>query len=168
MMSDARAVYRAHPTSEEIDEVLGQRLKAALGTVNEDGSIHLVYVIFLYEAGRFYVETSSLTRKARNAAARAQATLLVDGQAASGRSVMVAVEGTASVISGDAARDLNHRLRAKYIKAEALDSIDRAWGQLDDVSIEIIPGTWRSWTGAALHAETQKHLDVPYADIWRE
>jgi hypothetical protein len=69
-VNDAERVYRARPTSEEIEEVLGQRLVATVGTLNEDGSIHLAFVIFLHEGGRMYFETSSVTRKARNAEAR--------------------------------------------------------------------------------------------------
>jgi hypothetical protein len=60
---------------------------------------------------------------------------------------MVTAEGTAAVLRGARARELNHRLRAKYIKPGALDGIDRAWGALDDVAVEITPARWRSWTG---------------------
>ena len=52
---------------------------------------------------------------------------------------MVAAEGTARVLQGTQAQELNHRLRAKYINPEALDGIDRAWGRLDDVAVEITP-----------------------------
>jgi len=92
-MADATTVYRAHPTQEEIDDVLAQRLSAAVGTLNEDGSIHLAYVIFLFADGRLYFETSSVTRKARNAAARPQASMLIQGKASTGRGLMVAAEG---------------------------------------------------------------------------
>jgi len=165
-MADARAVYRAHPTREEIDDVLAQRLSAAVGTINDDGSVHIAFVIFLSEDGRLYLETSSTTRKARNAAARPTATLLVQGVAASGRHLMVAAEGAARVLSGAEAHAVNHRLRAKYIRPEALDAIDRAWGRLDDVAIEITPSRWRSWTGGLLHEETERELDMPYDDAW--
>ena len=165
-MADATTVYRAHPTQAEIDEVLGQRRSAALGTFNEDGSIHLTYVIFLYQDGRLYLETASVTRKARNVAARPQASMLIQGPASTGRSLMVAAEGTARVIEGAEANAINHRLRAKYIRPGALDAIDRAWGRFDDVAIEIKPLHWRSWTGDVLHAETQKELDGSYDDAW--
>lgn len=165
-MSDATTVYRAHPTQAEIDEVLGQRRSAALGTLNEDGSVHLTYVIFLHEDGRLYLETASVTRKARNVAARPQASLLIQGPASTGRSLMVAAEGSARIIEGAEAHAINHRLRAKYIRPGALDAIDRAWGRFDDVAIEITPRRWRSWTGDLLHAETQKELDGSYDDAW--
>ena len=54
------------------------------------------------------------------------------GPRVDGRSLVVAGEGTARVLRGPEAHDLNHRLRAKYIKPGALDGFDRAWGPLDD------------------------------------
>jgi hypothetical protein len=165
-MSDAERVYRARPTDDEIDDVLAQRLVATIGTLNPNGSVHLAYVIFDYHGGRVYFETSSVTRKARNAERTGQASALVQGRAATGRSLMVSIEGAARLISGPEANDINHRLRAKYIKPDALPAVDSVWGRLDDVAVEITPGTRRSWTGAVLHAETQKELSVPYGEIW--
>ena len=163
---DARKVYRAHPNPGEIDEVLGQRGIATLGTLNEDGSIHLAYVIFLHEEGRLYIETSSVTRKARNARDRNRATLLVEGRASTGRSLMVAAEGTARVIGGREAEEINHRIRAKYVRPESLEGIDRAYGRFDDVAIEITPSRWRSWTNSLLRAEAQKEISGSYGDVW--
>jgi general stress protein 26 len=60
-MPTAADIYRAHPTQDEIDDVLARRGVAALGTLNDDGSIHLAYLIFLWEAGRCYLETASET-----------------------------------------------------------------------------------------------------------
>jgi PPOX class probable F420-dependent enzyme len=165
-MADATTVYRAHPTQTEIDEVLALRASAAVGTLNEDGSIHLAFVIFLFEDGRLYFETASVTRKARNVAARPQASMLIQGAASTGRSLMVAAEGTARVIEGPEGQAINHRLRAKYIRPGALDAVDRVWGRLDDVAIEITPLRWRSWTGDVLHEETRRELEGTYEDAW--
>jgi Pyridoxamine 5'-phosphate oxidase len=165
-MADAKEIYRTHPTSDEIAQVLAKRLIATVGTLNEDGSIHLAYVIFLHEDDRLYFETSSVTRKAANAARRGWASMIVQGTASTGRHLMVAAEGAASVLQGRQAQELNHRLRAKYIKPEALDGIDRAWGRLDDVAVEITPKKWRSWTGSAFHKETEKELAGAYEDAW--
>ena len=165
-MADARAVYRHRPTQGEIDEVLGQRLVAAVGTLNADGSVHLAYVIFLFADGRFYVETSSITRKVRNAAARQRATLLIQGVGSKGRNLMVSAEGSARILRGDDAQETNRRVRAKYLRSEALDALDRAWGPIDDVSIEITPTRWRSWTGTLLHAAAIEQLGTAYEDAW--
>ena len=146
--------------------MLSQRLAAAVGTLNYDGTVHLAYVIFDHHDGRVYFETSSLTRKARNVQRTGQASVVVQGRALTGRSLMVSIEGTARLVQGIEARDINRRLRAKYIKPEVLPDVDRAWGQLDDVAVEITPNRWRSWTGTALQEETEKELSVPYGDIW--
>jgi PPOX class probable F420-dependent enzyme len=165
-MSTAAQVYRDRPTEAEIADVLAQRLVATIGTLNPDGSVHLAYVLFEHHDGRLYVETSSLTRKARNVERSGSASAVVQGQSSGGRSLMVSLEGVARVVRGIEAHDLNHRLRAKYIKPEALPAVDRAWGRLDDVAIELTPRRVRSWTGTALHQETEKELTVPFDQIW--
>jgi nitroimidazol reductase NimA-like FMN-containing flavoprotein (pyridoxamine 5'-phosphate oxidase superfamily) len=167
-MADARAVYREHPTDDEIDDVLGQRLTAAIGTTNPDGSTHLAFVIFLREGDRLYFETSSTTRKARNVAERGAASAMVQGTASSGRHLMVTVDGAARVLAGDEARTINHRLRKKYLKPEALDGVNRAWDRFDDVAVEITVSRRRSWTGGLFHSETQRELEMPYDDAWIE
>jgi Pyridoxamine 5'-phosphate oxidase len=167
-MSRAREIYRAGATSEEIEDLLGKRLTATIGTLNEDGSIHLAYVIFLYEGGRFYCETSSVTRKAQNVKARPTASFLVQGEASSGRTIMAENEGTARLLKGDEARSVNRRLRAKYITEVALDRVDNAWNQFDDVAIEITPGPrWRSWCGETFYAETAEAMGGSTRGIWR-
>jgi hypothetical protein len=165
-VADAERVYRARPTPDEVAEVLAKRLVATVGTLNEDGSIHLAFVLFLHDQGRLYFETSSLTRKAGNAARRGWASMLVQGGASTGRSLMVRAEGTATVRQGRPGPGAQPSPPAKYIKPEALDGIDRAWGRLDDVAVEITPHRWRSWTGSVLHAETGKELSGPYEDAW--
>ena len=78
------------------------------------------------------------------------------GPQGSGRSLMVALEGRARVLTGDEARAVNHRLRAKYLVDDAIDAVDRAWDQIDDVAIEITPARRRSWVGAALHERVEQ------------
>jgi nitroimidazol reductase NimA-like FMN-containing flavoprotein (pyridoxamine 5'-phosphate oxidase superfamily) len=165
-MISTREVYNAHPDDEEIDDVLGQRLSGAVGTLNEDGSIHLAYVIFLYEAGSIWFETASITRKARNAAARPTISFLVQGTAAGGTGLMVAIEGEARVVGGDEAHAIQHRIRAKYVTPDALPALDRAWDAMDDVAIEIVPRRRRSWTGSVLAASTESAIGSSYDEAW--
>jgi Pyridoxamine 5'-phosphate oxidase len=167
-MSTAEEIYRAGATAAEIEDVLSKRLSATIGTLNADGSIHLAFVIFLYEEGRFFCETSSVTRKARNVKARSTASFLVQGEASSGRTIMAENEGTARLIEGDEARSVNRRLRAKYITDAALDRIDQAWNEFDDVAIEITPGPrWRSWCGETFTAETTRAMTGSSTAVWR-
>jgi nitroimidazol reductase NimA-like FMN-containing flavoprotein (pyridoxamine 5'-phosphate oxidase superfamily) len=165
-MADAEQIYRTHPTDEEIADVLASLGTAAVGTVNADGSVHLAYVIFLHRDGRTYFETASVTRKARNVKRTGRLSMLVQGTASTGRQLMVSLEGTGRVLDGDEAIRINHDLRAKYIKPEALDEIDRAWNGFDDVAVELTTDLVRSWTGSTMHTETQQHLTVPYDSIW--
>ena len=165
-MSDARRIYTDHPEQAEIDDVLGQRLTATLGTLNADGSVHLASVIFLFDAGRFFIETSSVTRKARNVAARGKATVLVQGMASTGRNLMVSGEGTGRLLSGGDATRANRRVRAKYMVPGALDAIERAWGPIDDVCLEVTPERWRSWTGTLLSEAAVKELGDDYESAW--
>ncbi len=139
-----------------------------MGTLNEDGSIHLTYVLFLHDQGRVYVETSSVTRKARNVRARPTTTFLVQARASTGRTLMVAGEGVARVIDGADAQELNRRLRAKYLVPGATEAIERAWSKLDDVALELSPRTWRSWTGTLLHQEARNELGsaMTYEQAW--
>jgi PPOX class probable F420-dependent enzyme len=167
-MTTSRDVYRAHPTQGEIEDVLGQRLTAALGTLNDDGSIHLTYLLFLFENGRFLFETASDTRKARNLAARGTASVIVQGRAATGRSLMVEAEGDARIIDVPGAHAANHRLRAKYILPDALDAVDDAWGSIDDVTIELTPSRWRSWTGSVLRDATEATTGRDYETLWKD
>lgn len=166
-MPNATEIYRSKPTPDEIADVLDQRVTATVGTLNEDGSIHLAYVIFLHEDGKLYFETSSVTRKARNVLNRPQATLLVQGSASTGRGLMVAAEGSARVFDGPAAEAINHRLRSKYVKDDALDAINRAWGPVDDLAIEITPVRWRSFTDDLLNEVTEEALGGPLDGAWR-
>jgi hypothetical protein len=82
--SAASMVRFMGPTS---PAVFSKRVTAARGTGNEDGSIHLTYVSRLHEDGPVFVETSSVTRKARNIAGRPSATFLVQAQASTGRTL---------------------------------------------------------------------------------
>ena len=56
-----------------LQELLRGRYIATLATENQDGTIHLTAVWYLFESGGLYVATSSKTQKARNVAARPKA-----------------------------------------------------------------------------------------------
>lgn len=145
MVIDASDIYRTEAAPETIEEHLGRRIKATIGTLNADGSIHLAFVLFLWEDGKLYFETASMTKKARNVAARPTASFAIEG-----RGFMAMAEGVGRLIDGSDAHAINHRLRQKYLTDPALDTVGAAWGTVDDVAVEITPTKWRSWSNAAL------------------
>lgn len=166
-MPTAREIYRTKPSEEDIAEVLSQREIATLGTLNEDGSVHLAYVLFLYEDGVFRVETSSVTRKARNVAARGTASIIMSGRVVAGRTLMVEAEGTARIVESPESVGLNRRVLAKYVVDDALDDLNATWSRIDDVTIELTPTRWRSWTNRLLRAEAEAGTGRDYGEIWK-
>jgi pyridoxine/pyridoxamine 5'-phosphate oxidase len=159
---DASEVYLAKPAPEAIQEHLSRPINAVVGTHNPDGSIHLAFVLFLWEEGRFYFETASMTRKARNVAERPTASFAIEG-----KGFMAMAEGTVRSIVGDEAHAINGRLRKKYLTDEAVDAVGGAWASVDDVAIEITPTRWRSWSNEALRELSREAAgDLPPSDWW--
>lgn len=142
-MSDIPAGYRmGKGLSDEARDALQATINATVGTLNEDGSINLAHVWFLHDDGRLYFETASTTRKARNAAARGVASMLIGHS-----DIDVRAEGRARVLRGDEARQVNGRIRAKY---GTNDAQDRFFDSIDDCAVEIHVDRWRTWTNTAL------------------
>src|SRR5690349_3398747 len=79
-------------------DILGLRLIATLGTTNEDGSILLTPVWYVYENGRLYVPTGGGSHKARNVRVRPSVTVLVDQRRPENHRWASAV-GTAEIIA---------------------------------------------------------------------
>ncbi len=161
---DAADVYLAKPPPDAIDAQLALPINATVGTLNPDGSIHLAFVLFLWEKGRFYFETASMTRKAKNVAARPTASFAIEG-----KGFMAMAEGVGRIVEADEAAALNHRLREKYLTAEAVDTVGAAWGTVDDVAVEITPTRWRSWSNEGLRELSMAAAeDLPPEQWWVE
>lgn len=137
-----------------LQKLLAGRYIASLGTENPDGSIHMVAVWYLFEEGVLYIATSSKTRKARNIAARAKASLMVDLRNP-GTERGITAAGHAQLISGEAAAKLNHRIHSRYLSAAAMadPQIAPVFAGFDDVTIRITPASWISWDMGALDAQ---------------
>lgn len=127
-------------------EMLAGRFIASLGTQNEDGSVHLTAVWYLFDAGRLHVATSSRSRKGRNVAARPKATLMVDSRKPASERGVVAI-CNADIIEGVSSKQINARIHARYMSAAAVAD-PRAGGMLaamDDITIELTPTNWYAW-----------------------
>ena len=129
------------------EEILTGRFIASLGTENEDGSIHLTAVWYLFDGGCLYVATSSRTRKARNVTARPKASLMVDiREPASEERGLVAL-CTVDVIAGESSTEINARIHGRYMSKAALAD-PRAGGTmaaLDDITLKLTPTGWYAW-----------------------
>lgn len=157
----AEEVYLAKPPPDEIEAQLLRPINAVVGTLNPDGSIHLAFVIFLWEKGRFYFETASMTKKVRNIRANPTASFAIDPPG-----FMAMAEGTGRVIEGAEALQINRRIRDKNLTPEAAGSVGKAWGEFDDVAVEITPNKWRSWSSAKLVEASKEVAGDLTPDKW--
>ena len=141
---------------DEIRQLLSLRLIATLGTLNDDASILLTPIWYLYDGGRLYLPTGSGSRKARNVSARPAVTVLVD-QRRGDNHHWASATGVAGTIVGPEAKSINARVRARYLT----ESGEATYGQLidayDDVTLVITPTSWRSWTPNALTRVATEH-----------
>lgn len=139
------------------DAILSGRRIATLATTDADGSAYLTAVWYLWAEGAFFIPTSGESRKARNVAARPDASILVDQRGASLRGV--AATGPAELVGGDEAGELNARIHARYLTSTGLDDVGlgRVLTASDDVTIRLVPGHWRSWD-----------MDDVFGDLFRD
>ena len=90
MLSNALDYPQMPPlTQEEIEIFLSQPLIAKLGTINEDGMIHMAPVIFKYENGEFIVGTQDANRRVRNIKRTPTVSLLIDDPTPPFKAVLV-------------------------------------------------------------------------------
>jgi len=136
------------------EEILSGRFIASLGTENEDGSIHLTAVWYLFDGGCLYVATSSRTRKARNVAARPKASLMVDIRKQASQERGLVALCTVDVIAGESSREINARIHGRYMSKAALAD-PRAGGTMaamDDITLKLTPTVWYAWDMRVLDA----------------
>jgi PPOX class probable F420-dependent enzyme len=139
-----QTIYRS--TAQELTDGMQAFLKrqpfAMLATHNPDDSIHLVPLSYIFEGGRFFFATSSSSRKARNLAARPEATVTVDD-----RSTLewVSATGTTELIRGQRSREINARLYRRSWTEEGLETVGPLLERAEDVTIAITPCRWSAW-----------------------
>jgi PPOX class probable F420-dependent enzyme len=135
-------------------ELLRGRHIATFGTENADGSIHLTAVWYLFEGGSLYTATSLRTQKARNAAARPKASLMVDVRKPESQRGVTAA-GKVEAISGNQSKELNRRIHARYLSAAAIadPQVGPVFASFDDVTLRLTPESWITWDMAILDAQ---------------
>ena len=127
-------------------EFLDGRHYATLGTLNEDGSMHLTPVWYLFEDERLFVESAASDRKVRNILARPQASLLVDSRR-QGAERWVSASGTAEIIRGERSRAINARILQRYLTNAGLEEprVGPVFAAASEVTIGLTPVAWRSF-----------------------
>ena len=141
--------------SDSMREFLNGRHYATLATLNEDGSIHLTPVWYLFENEHLFIETASSDRKVRNILARPKASLVVDSRKL-GSEQWVSAAGMAEIIRGERSKELNAKIQERYLtKAGQEDPrVGPIFAAAVDVTIGLRAYSWRSWD--------LKSLDGPF------
>ncbi|WP_175407781.1 pyridoxamine 5'-phosphate oxidase family protein [Streptomyces sp. TRM64462] len=162
-----RTVYRANrrELTADLRDFLQAHVFATFATRSADGRLHVVPVNYLFEDGRFYIATSATSLKARNAAARRRhVTVTVDDR---DTITWVSAAGTAEVLTGDAAQDVNRRLHLRAWGAEALDVVGPFLERTEDVAIAVTPTSWRSWDFRSTVLPAMAGAGIPRAALER-
>lgn len=132
--------------NDSIRELLNGRHYATLATFDEDGSIHLTPVWYLFEDDRFFISTGSSSRKVINILANPQVSLIVDIRKL-GNERWVSASGTAEIISGEKSMELNQKIGKRYLTKTALQDprIGPVFAAAGEITIVLTPNSWRSW-----------------------
>lgn len=128
-------------------EFLNGRHYATLATLNEDGSIHLTPVWYLFEDERFFVSTASPARKVRNILARPEASLVVDSRRKQGDERWVSASGTAEIIRGERSEEIYAKILQRYVTKAGLEDprVGPVFAAAGEVIISLTPHLWQSW-----------------------
>jgi len=120
---------------------------ASLGTFNEDGSLHLTTVWYLFDNRRFYFVTGSSARKARNSKARPNATVVVDSRRNQGNERSISASGTVEVITGEESKEINKKIIQRYVTEEGINNpnIGPVFEAAGEAVICLTPKSWHSY-----------------------
>ncbi len=106
--------------NDELRALLAETRYAILATHDPEETIHLTPVWFMFDDGQFYFESFSGSRKVKNLQENPSASVVVDGRQP-GRESWVSATGTADVLTGDEALEINSDIRRRYMTQAARD-----------------------------------------------
>jgi general stress protein 26 len=134
-------------SSAEIDKLLSMTIIANLGTIDDDGSIHLMPMWFKRIGNEICIPTSHHTHKYRNLQARPRASVMIDVSRAGLNLKGVLIRGKVELVGGKGAQQINRSIHLKYITLEALNDPDVAsyLSQGDDVTVKVSMDHLISW-----------------------
>lgn len=120
---------------------------ATLGTFNENGSMHLTTVWYLFEDGKFYFVTGSSARKARNVSSRPEASVVVDSRRNQGSERSVSAAGTVELITGEKSKEINLKIIERYLTKDAMEDPNIAPGfeAAGEAVICLTPQKWSKY-----------------------
>ncbi len=116
-----------------------------IASVSESGKPHIAPIWYVYRNGKFYVSTSSKSRKVKNI--KKNSTVAFSLDVGGGFSDVKAVVGLgiANILTDrTAAREIDDSIKIKYL-GSLDDPVAKELAELDDTLIEITPTKKISW-----------------------
>jgi PPOX class probable F420-dependent enzyme len=137
----------------DLRSFVAERRYAVLATHDAIDGIHLTPIWFLFEGDRFYFESVSASRKVKNLQRNPSASVVVDSREP-GKERWVSASGPVELLGGAEAREINARIRRRYLTPEALGDgrIEPVFAAVDDITIRLMPDEWRAWDSKNLDA----------------
>ena len=141
--------------TDELRSFLSERRYAVLATHDLDGGIRLTPIWFLFEDDHFYFASSSRSQKVKNLERSFSASVVVDAREP-GRERWVSASGPVEILRDGEGRSINARIRRRYLTPKALEGpIEAALRASDDVTLQLTPTAWRSWTAPIVDSPEQ-------------
>jgi PPOX class probable F420-dependent enzyme len=142
-----RRVGKTPPATDPlVRELLEATLIANLATLEEDGSVHLVAMWFLWDGESILIPTSARTRKAKNLRRDPRVTVMIDDSKGGFDLRGVTIVGDAELVEPPAALALNRSIHEKYVTTAGLELPPvRRYLATDDVTIRVRPRALSSW-----------------------
>ena len=131
-------------SEKELDEFLknGRMLKIASIRNNKP---HVTPIWYVYQNGKFYISTSSKTRKVKNLKRNKNVAFSLDVGEAFADVKAVVGSGTAQIVTDPKlASDVDAKIKIKYLGSTD-HPIAKKLAELDDTVIEITPTSKVSW-----------------------
>jgi len=132
-------------TQAEIEIFLSKPLVARLGSINEDGTIHLTPIYFKYEKNEFILGTQTASRRIRNIKRNPNVTILMDDTNDPYQAVMV---------YGKAVLDYEDVLQKRTAILEKYETKEQA--------IKSAQGLCEKWSSVIIHIRPDRIVSYDY------
>ena len=133
-------------TQDELEIFLIQHWFSRLGTINEDGTIHLAPIYFKYDKSEFVLGTQNASRRIRNIKRNPNVTLLIDDTNPPYKAVL---------IYGKAILDYDNVVQKRTAIFEQFETKEEA--------IQSAEGICNKWSSVVIHIKPDRIVSFDYS-----
>jgi nitroimidazol reductase NimA-like FMN-containing flavoprotein (pyridoxamine 5'-phosphate oxidase superfamily) len=138
-------------SEQESNNFLSNGRIVRIASIESDGTPHIAPIWYVYENGKFYVQTGPRSRKAQNIKANSRVAFCVDVGEAFYDLKAVVGKGTARILTERKFNDeIGKRILLKYL-GDLNDPAAKQLANMEHIVIEITPTTKTSWDYSKNH-----------------